>query len=453
MDTPFPDTCETEPELLAHHLTAADSPAQAVPYWHLAAQQAMNRSSYAEAIGHLRSGLDTAAMLTDELEQAQCELSLRTTLGVALSMVQGYSSPDVMQTYFRARELCELVGETPQLFGVLRGIWAYYFTCGRLGTAEEFGHRLVDLAQRQEDGHQALEAYRLLATTRFFMGKFDEALPHLQQGLELYDAQRRAQNAQYGQDSGVVCQAYIAWILWLQGFSEQALLAIQRSLQLAEQTEHPYVRCYARLRVAVLHQWRREPEAVRHWVEESLALASEHGFTLLESCGRVFHGWVMAEQGQAEAGCQQIREHIDLYRQTGVESVVPYMYGLLAEACAQAGDIEAGIEATQVGLSFAHEHEERWWEAELHRLEGELWWREVEPDRMRAEAALERALETARAQQSLALELRATVSQYRLRQEQGQRAQALSQLSTIYEAFTEGHETVDLQMASALLNA
>ena len=158
IETRFPEVCETHPELVAHHYTEASLSAQAIPYWQHAGQRAIQRSANLEAIGHLTRGLDILATLPDTPERAQQELGLQTTLGPALIATRGYAAPVVLQAYARARELCQQVGETPQLFQVLRGLWTFYLIRMELQTARELGEHLLTLAQQVGDLALRLEA-------------------------------------------------------------------------------------------------------------------------------------------------------------------------------------------------------------------------------------------------------------------------------------------------------
>ena len=147
----FPETTETQPELLAHHYTEAGLIAQAIPYWQQAGQRAIERSANVEAISHLTKGLELLKTLPDTPERVQQELTLQITLGVPLMATKGYAAPEVESAYTRARELCQQVGETPQLFPVLWGLWLFYFVRGELQTARELGEQLLSLAQSVQD--------------------------------------------------------------------------------------------------------------------------------------------------------------------------------------------------------------------------------------------------------------------------------------------------------------
>jgi predicted ATPase len=183
----FPETAETHPELLAHHYTEAGLNQQAVVYWQRAGQRALERSANLEAIEHLTRGLNVLKTLPDTPERAQQELDLQTTIGPALMVVKGYAAPELLQAYARARALCQQVGETPQLFQVLRGLWNFYLLRMELQTARELGEHLLTLAQHVGDPALLLGAHSALGNTLNYLGEFAASQAHFAQGTALYD--------------------------------------------------------------------------------------------------------------------------------------------------------------------------------------------------------------------------------------------------------------------------
>jgi class 3 adenylate cyclase/tetratricopeptide (TPR) repeat protein len=181
----FPEHCETQPELLAHHYTEAGMLAQAIPYWQRAGQRAIERSANVEAVAHLTKGLELLATLPDTPERAQQELVMQTTLGPALMTIKGFATPEVERVYTRARALCRQVGETPQLFPVLWGLWLFYEVGGEVQTARELAEQLLSLAQRQQDPALLLSAYRAMGQTVYWQGELAQARAYLEQGIAL----------------------------------------------------------------------------------------------------------------------------------------------------------------------------------------------------------------------------------------------------------------------------
>jgi TOMM system kinase/cyclase fusion protein len=456
----FPDIAETQPELVAHHYTEAGFREQAVVYWQRAGQQAIERSANLEAVAHLTQGLELLITLPDTPERAQQELVMQTTLGPALLVTKGQASPEVLQAYARARTLCQQVGETPQLFQVLRGLWYFYLLRVELQTARELGEQLLTLAQHIGDPALFLEAHYTLGNTLNYMGEFAAAQAHLEQGIALYDPQQHRSHAvRYGQDPGVVCRSYAALTLWYLGYPDQALQRSHEALALARELEYPYSLALALYFAALLHQFRRERQRTQERAEAAIALASEGGFTVVVAGGTFLRGWALTErsptpgagQGQGEAGLAQMHQGLAAFHATGAETFRPYFLSLLAAASAQVGRREEGLTLLAEALAVTNEKGERRCEAELHRLKGLLLLARTTGQDTEAETCFRQALDIARRQQAKSWELRAAMSLSRLWQRQDKRDAARELLAEVYGWFTEGFDTADLQEAKALL--
>ena len=242
----FPETADTQPELVAHHYTEAGLSEQAVHSWQHAGECAIRRSAHVEAISHLTKGLEVLKALPDTPERPRQELLLQTTLGPALMAVKGYAALEVEHAYARARALCHQIGDTSQLFPVLRGLWYFYLLRVELQTARELGEQLLRLAQRVDDPALLLEAHHVLGNTLNYLGELAAAQAHLAQGIALYDRQQHRTHALlYGQDPGVACRSYAAVTLWLLGYPDQALQRSHEALTLAHEVAHPFSLAYA----------------------------------------------------------------------------------------------------------------------------------------------------------------------------------------------------------------
>jgi class 3 adenylate cyclase len=200
----FPETVETQPELVAHHYTEAGLTEQAVPYWQQAGQRTVDRSAYIEAEHHLNTGLDLLTSQPDTLERAQSELSLQTTLGLTLARTKGYAAPQVEYAYTRARELCRQVGETPQIFPVLWGLLSYYVVRDELPTAQELGEQLLILAQRVQDPVFLTVAEFCIGGTSVLLGTLTPARDHLERALVGYHQEQHLSHVSlFGEDVGI----------------------------------------------------------------------------------------------------------------------------------------------------------------------------------------------------------------------------------------------------------
>jgi predicted ATPase len=452
LEARFPEICGTHPELLAQHYTAASCTEQAVHYWERAGQQASDRSAYLEAISHLTTGIELLKTLPETPEHTQQSLTLHIALGAALQITKGLAAPEVEQAYSQAYALCQQLGETPELAPVLFGLWRFYLTRPQLHTARELGETLLRLAQYAHDPAPAVIAHYALGVTWLNLGMLPAARQHLEAGIARYTPdQRHAPVFRMGQDPGVGCRAFAARTLWLLGYPARALAHLHEALTLARALSHPYTLAWARCWVALVSQLRRDVLAVHEHAEAAVALSTAQGFPLWTAAGTILRGWALTMQGQGEGGLAQCRQGIAAWRATGAALYVPYYYTVLADVCDRLGHTADGLQALAEAHTLVEQQEERWWEAEIHRLQGLLLLKQTGTPQAEAEAWLQRALDVARHQEAKLLELRAAMSLARLWQQQGQRAEAHALLAPIYRWFTEGFNTADLQEAKALL--
>jgi predicted ATPase len=349
------------------------------------------------------------------------------------------------------------VGEPPQLFRVLWGLWRVSNQRGDYQTMRTLGEQLFDLAQRLQDVDLLLEAHHAVWASCVFGGELAAAQPHLEQGLRLYAPQRhRTHAALYsGHDPGMCCHVHAALALWLLGYPDQAVASSQAALVLAQQLAHPLSLGIALIWAAMIHHLRREAPLTQTHAEAALAIATDQGFPLQLAQAMALRGWVLAAGGQGEEGITQIQQGLAAYRETGVTRDRPYYLALLAEACMQAGQTAAGLEALAEALAMVAASGGYWWEAELHRLKGDLLLAQegIRPKWVEAEESFYQALAVARRQQARSLALRAAMSLNRLWQQQGQRNTAHRVLAEVYGWFTEGFDTADLREARGLLTA
>jgi predicted ATPase len=433
LETRLPEVVATQPELLAHHYTAAGCTEQAVHYWQRAGQQASDRSANLEAVSHFTTGIELLTALPETPARTQQALILYIALGAALQNAKGLAAPEVENAYTQAYALCQQVGETPELVPVLFGLWRFYNTRSQLPTARELGETLLRLAHRVDDLALAVIAHYALGWTWCCLGVLPAARQHLEEGSARYTPDQRHTPAfRIGHDPGVACRAYAAWTLWLLGYPEQALARIHAALALAHALSHPYSLAFARCQATWVYQFCRDVPAVHEQVEDVVALSTEQGFPQWAAQGTSFRGWALAMQGQGEEGMAQVHRGIAAYRATGAALAVPWFYILLAEVSDHLGYTEDGLQALTEAHALVEQHEQRWWEAEVYRLWGVLLLRQDVAQQEEAETWLLRALDVAHRQQAKSLELRAAMSLARLWQRQGKRTAAYELLAPVY---------------------
>jgi predicted ATPase/DNA-binding winged helix-turn-helix (wHTH) protein len=444
------------PEIAAElsvHFERGLRPRPAVIYRRHAATNALRRSANVEAVDHLKKALTLLEALPDGRWRRRRELDLRTTLGTALMAVKGYGAVEVEANYLRAQEVGEQLGETRQLFPLMNGLRRVHLLRGELATAHLFGQRCLGLAEAATASDLLIQAHCGLGVVLCFMGEFEGARIHSELGSSLYDARRHGFHALgSADDPGVGSISYAALALWYLGYPDQALQRIRAAVELAREQAHPFSLAYALIGAAWLHQYRREPEATHDRAEAVKTLSREYGFPLREAQAEIMAGWALAMRRNPMDGIAQIRRGLTAFEATGAGANRTYYLALLAEACRDAGQSEEGMRLLETAARTAKTSGEHWWEAELHRLRGELVVREGEPHAERsAEEYFCRGLEVARSQRAKSLELRSAVSLSRLWRHRGQRREAEHLLASVYGSFTEGFDTPDLREARRLL--
>jgi predicted ATPase len=397
-----------------------------------------------------------------------------------LLATKGFAAPEAGQTYGRALELCRQLGETPQLFPVLVGLRMFYAQRGELKTARELGEQLLRLAESTQGSDFLVEAHYALGVPLYWQGELPLALTHFEQGARLYDPQLHRSHAfRYGLDPGVSCLLYSAWTHGLLGYADQSLTKGNEALSLARNISHPFSLGYAMIAVVMVHVQRQESLVAREQAEHTIAFCREQGFSFFLAAGQIARGWALAHEGQKEEGVTQLRQGLALWQAMGQELIRPYYLSFLAEAYESIGEVEQGLACVAEAFSLIEKSDERLAEAELYRLKGTLTLQSqtslkqvqdksqtsqeqsenpkspiLNPQsnaEVKAEGYFLKAIAIAQKQQAKSSELRATVSLARLWQRQGKQHEAHLTLSEIYNWFTEGFDTKDLQEAKALL--
>jgi predicted ATPase len=444
---------EAAAQLAFHHRQGADY-TQAIRFYNLAAQHALGRSGYQEAITQAREGLALLPHLADLAVRHGCEFDLHMHLGPALMAIKGYGDHEVEQSYARALELCHQLGETRRMFPVLWGLWRFYNTQGDFQTARRVGEQLLDLAQDEDDPGQGLAAHQALGFTLFYLGEFALARMHLEAGVSLIDPGGQLELAnQYGSAPGVTCLALLAQVLWALGYPDQARQRCREACALADTLAHPHSQVSAHFVTARVYLYCRDPLSVQMHTEALMAVATEQSFAQRVAAGAFLQGWLLATQGQPETGMVQMRRGLAGLLETGAVIYQPLCLLVLADVHGQQGETEAGLDALAEALAIIGEDSQSYLAAELYRLQAELRLRHAPVEMSQAERGLQQALDIARRQQAKGWELRAAMSLARLWLHQEKRQAAHDMLESVFRWFTEGFDTADLQEAQALLSA
>jgi predicted ATPase len=324
---------------------------------------------------------------------------------------------------------------------------------GTIAATLEHASNFLSIAQSQPSSGPLLVGHRILAFSLNFSGDHRTALPHAETAASLYRPDEHRDSAfRYGQDIGVPAFVQLSWALWHRGYPDQSARASDRALAYSRELGHAHTLAHALHFAGRAAVFARDVATACARSNDCVALASEHGFAHWAAQGRIFQGWAVAQQGEATTGIARIRDGIAAEEATGARTATPFHLALLAEALALAGKIEEALAALDDALAQTAVSGARGWDAEIHRLRGELTARLPYPGPAKAENSFRTALAIAREQGTRGLELRAATSLARLWREQGRQTEARDLLAPVYGWFTEGFDTPDLKDAKALLD-
>jgi tetratricopeptide (TPR) repeat protein len=442
----FPEVASTQPELVAHHYTQANCPAQAIAYWHKAGLAAARQSANLEAIDQFHRGLALVEALSDPRERAERELDLQMALGPALYATKSYSHPDIGRTYARAWELCRQLGDDPREVTALRGLYLHHNNLLEMEKALHFAEEALRVAERLDDAGRLVGAHMSLGSSLYFQGKIEPALAHYRRGFELFDP-----NMQFpdwpGSHPGVQCQFYLAAISWMLGYPDRSLEELRTAVRSAETLGHPLTLAQTLCYAALVHVFRHEPAAAADCAERALRICEEHRIANWHAVALCMNGWALGASGESEKGLALISQGVDSYG-PGVSQHI--LLALQADAQLAIRKPEAALASVAAGLKAVEKAGGAPLEAELWRLRGEALLAGAGTV-SEAETAIEKGIDVARRQNAKSWELRAAMSLARLRRQQGRPQEAAALLAPIYAWFTEGLDTADLQAARTLL--
>jgi class 3 adenylate cyclase/predicted ATPase len=452
LEEQFPETVEQQPELLAYHYTEAGVPDIAMAYWRKAGQRAAKRAANIEAIDHLRRGLALLEILSDRAAHAEEELTILLLLGPALMSTRTNAAPEIQQVYDRALRLARDLGKVAELFATVWGTWLIAATRGNQQAARACTAELFSIAQKQNDAGYLLQAHHCAWPAEMLVGNLNSAHEHIDAGLALYDKDAHRDHAiLYGAHDPAVC-GYVTDALLLQalGQPDRSLARLETALEFARERAHAPTLIHALSYAAETYFLRRDPVRAATLVAEWLPMVSEFGSPVGLANAMMMNGWAQSARGNAEAGLAELRNGLNRWRSAGSRIWGPLRLGRAAAAFIEAGDAGEGAALLTEAFQVMDGNGERWYEAELLRLQGVI--KSLSNGTAAAAASFERAVEVARLQGARLFELRAAVALSRLRCVAEQRKQRTALLGSIYSAFTEGFDTLDLQEARSLLD-
>ena len=450
----FPETKDTEPQVLAHHLTAASQAEAAIPLWQSAGGLALKRMALTEAISHLNKGLELVASLPHSSERDVSELELRTLLGTAWLALKGWAAPEVWTSLHPALALAKSLERNDALLPILWGLMCNVLTQGRAAESLPWAEEMLDTAKASGDADLLITGYTIACACYFFMGDLIKTLEHADMVLDLYDGKRHGHLVEIlNHDPKTLVGTYASLHTWSLGYPDRAARMSDEKDAHARRRGHPFDLGFALTFGAEAFDHRCEPEELRMRAEECERLGRENSMPVLWALlAPVSYGVALIREGKAAEGIATLGAGLTFWDATGGKVRSPYMKSVLAEGMALLGDLDGALHLIDVQIAQVERPgwEERIHYAEILRLKG--WMLSLKGDLQGAEKYYLASLDWAREQQAKSWELRTSTSLARLWQSQGKGKEALGLLKPVYDWFTEGFDTKDLIEAKALLD-
>ncbi|MGE0418246.1 MAG: adenylate/guanylate cyclase domain-containing protein [Acetobacteraceae bacterium] len=441
LQTRFPDTVERQPELLAHHHTAAGNLQSAVRSWVAAATRAADRWAMAEAVAHAEKALEVLGQLPDNEARWRRELPIVMALGNALIASRGYTAPRTGEVYERARALCEALGDTANLIRVGNGQWSFHLMRSEIKQAQAVADDYLRRYQQNPTPEMALAAHRLVGTSLLQVGRLADGQRHLEDAQAvLKDASPDMVGAR---DAHVAVPAYLSIILALRGRYDEAYRQRALALDAARQTKNPYRLAFAMGVAAIWFNVVMDDGLVDF--DSFLNLTVERDFPFWRGFGVAHRGLARARAGDIHQGTAMVREGELLHRAMGTYWGIPQSLGTLAQHLPPA----EGLEMAENALRDLDATGVRWFAPELMRIKGSL--QVAAGDHDAAEATYRAALTESEAQDSRHWQLRIVLSMATVWRRLGRTDEIAQRLDHLCGSFAEQQTPKELRAARSLL--
>lgn len=449
LEQQFPETVLSEPELIAHHFTEAVEIPKAVEYWLKAGTHAQETSANLEAINHLERGIELLESLPESPERDGMELQIKLPLSAVLMGVRGYAEPEIEPIHERAIEICRKL-QAPFLFGVMEANWAWLFIGCKFDQAFARTDELLALAAETGDVGQATEAHWTVNCISFYNGKFPEAVEHGELAWKTWDPDVSAEYAKLTQqNSGPLVLAHIGMAQWKMGYVEQGPARVHEALNLAIKIDNVFTRTIMEWKLSQIGDYSRNGQMALEHAQRCLRIAEEQSFQWWIAIGNCCQGVGLHMLGRHKEAIESLREGLAANHASGAGILFAKYTAWLAVALWHDGQREAAWEQLHEAFPYL-EKGERYTEAELHRFRGDFHFDEGDFDQ--AENWYRSSIDVARRQSAKSYELRSTMHLCRIWQQQDRIDEARESLSTVYNCFTEGFDTLDLVEARRMLD-
>jgi class 3 adenylate cyclase/predicted ATPase len=447
----FAGKLDEQVDALAHHYSRSGNAAKAVGFLLRAAEQARARSAYDDALRYVNEALSLLPELPDSPKRDRDEIAIQGIRGLLLAATQGFAAAEIGQCLNRGVELCKRIGEGPEMYGVMFGLWNFNLARNRLHDAMKLAEKILNLSRLMNTDLAEAGAHSAFGATCLWLGEFSAACQHLEQANAVYDRDLGHYLPMY-KARVVPSRAQSSWALWMIGSPDQAYARAEEAVALATRLRSPFSMVFALMHAIALAHLRGDYSTIRLRAESMMQIALEQGFPYWSAIASMVIGRVLVGEGSHDAGIIRMREAMASLRETGGELIYNYALSLLAESYLMAREPEQGLAVIAEALEVVETSGQHMHEAELWRLRGELHVLRGDAE-AEAERSFQRALEVARGQQARSWELRAATSLARLLSQRNRQDEARSNLAPILASFTEGYETSDFKEATALVTA
>jgi predicted ATPase len=448
----FPEVASSLPEVLAQHYSSAGLTQQEVAFWRAAGERSVSRSSLNEAIAHFANGLSAISRLENDPRRHELELDFRLNLAAVLVMAKGWYDPEYRQQIALARALAERLGDPKRLCWALYAQWVPLFNQAAHDLGREAAQEFMNTVERIDCNITKSMAFYCVGATGFCRGEFISARESLEQCLALDDPNEvQAIIAFAGRDNVVPTLGHLGQTYAFLGYFTKAKECLERSNNRGGLFSHAPSMAFAQHNRVILSLIFRDHPGARIATDAVLGLAGQHDLPLFRAFGEIYSNWLQVEAENGFDGVKRMRDGLIAYRDMGFRLFLPRWFYMLADAYRTTGQIEEGLRTIDQALSVIEETEERAYEAEIHRLKGELLLAASAANIDAAQSCFLRAMDVARRQSARTWELRAATSLARcLRMQTGGDA-ARAALAPIYAWFTDGFDLPDLTEARSLL--
>jgi class 3 adenylate cyclase/predicted ATPase len=451
LERQFPDLVAAQPEILAQHCTEAGLSESAIDWWRKAGELAVRRFAFSEAISHLQKAIGLAEKLPDGPAPQLLRLRIQSTYGQALFHARGQTAPETAAAFARARQLAAAVEDATERSSAYFGLWAASSVRSELTSMRDVAGAFLRDAQRWPGSLEAGVAHRVFGTTCWMRGDYLSARLHLEQALRAYDHKRDRNFApRFGYDAGVMAGYWLAIVLWALGDIDRVPRLAEQATSLGLQCGHVPTSAHGHWFTCFLAALSRRPGQTTTHAETMLRLGREHGLPLWVAHGTFYLGWTQWSVGNRD-GETGMREGLSLLRERDIRFCEPLPKALVAEVEAELGRVEGGLAILDAQLAENKQTEQHWFDAEVHRIRGELLLRREPPDVVAAKSAFKTATDIARAQHTRTFELRAALSLAKLYKVTGQHQEVRDLLLPALTGFSEGPDLPEVAEANRLL--